>query len=363
MQEPSRSLATDSVTRLACFCSSTILRTDLLTLCLVNQDELLLIVHTQCCWTFYRIEKAIKDLNNISYPDEKRLYSNIEESYIANRNLHKASIDNAVDWLESLKGDLEIKQGKPFEPVEIVTKCPSGIILSVDSMNSVIDEHNKTTDKDFNLESGIVVIDDPISSLDSNSIYSAFSFMQDRTKNAGQFFIMTHNFSLFKEVRRWFCDQKNKPKQGHSLYMLKDELDGKKRIAKISELDPLLRDFNSEYHFLFSTVYNSQTEARLSKLYHIPNIVRKMLEEFFSFKNPTIDSLESKIKNVCQDDTKVRKVIRFVSSYSHADKIGDTEDLSLFQELPSVVKDIMELIRVADESHFKKMESIVRGEQ
>ena len=39
---------------------------------------------------------------------------------------------------------------------------------------------------DFDLESGIVVIDDPVSSLDANSLFSAFGYMKARTAAAGQ---------------------------------------------------------------------------------------------------------------------------------------------------------------------------------
>ncbi|MCG8047039.1 MAG: AAA family ATPase [Candidatus Thiodiazotropha endolucinida] len=59
-------------------------------------------------------------------------------------------------------------------------------------------------DEDFNLEEGIVVIDDPISSLDANSLYSAFGFMKEKTKDAKQLFILTHSFSFFRLVRGWF---------------------------------------------------------------------------------------------------------------------------------------------------------------
>ena len=41
-------------------------------------------------------------------------------------------------------------------------------------------------DKSFSLKDGIVVIDDPVSSLDSNALFHAFGFMKGRTKDAGQ---------------------------------------------------------------------------------------------------------------------------------------------------------------------------------
>ena len=59
-------------------------------------------------------------------------------------------------------------------------------------------------DRRFNHEEGIVVLDDPVSSLDANALFLAFGFIKERTKDVGQLFILTHNFSLFRQVRNWF---------------------------------------------------------------------------------------------------------------------------------------------------------------
>jgi len=41
-------------------------------------------------------------------------------------------------------------------------------------------------DKDFDLKNGIIVLDDPVSSLDANALYLAFGFIRERTRDAGQ---------------------------------------------------------------------------------------------------------------------------------------------------------------------------------
>lgn len=50
----------------------------------------------------------------------------------------------------------------------------------------------------LNKDNGIVVVDGPVSSLDSNFLYCAFGFMKSRLKDTGQLFVLTHNF-LFLE--------------------------------------------------------------------------------------------------------------------------------------------------------------------
>jgi wobble nucleotide-excising tRNase len=59
-------------------------------------------------------------------------------------------------------------------------------------------------DTDFKLKDGIVVIDDPVSSLGANSLYCAFGYMKERTRDAKQLFVLTHNFGFFRQVKNWF---------------------------------------------------------------------------------------------------------------------------------------------------------------
>ena len=59
-------------------------------------------------------------------------------------------------------------------------------------------------DKSFDLKKGIVVIDDPVSSLDTNALFQAFGYVKDRTKDAGQLIILTHSHSFFRLVKNWF---------------------------------------------------------------------------------------------------------------------------------------------------------------
>ena len=51
-------------------------------------------------------------------------------------------------------------------------------------------------DQEFNSATGIIVVDDPVSSLDSNSIFQAFAFLKNSVKDAEQVFLMSHNFDF-----------------------------------------------------------------------------------------------------------------------------------------------------------------------
>ena len=66
----------------------------------------------------------------------------------------------------------------------------------------------------------IIVIDDPISSLDSNLRYRAFSFIKNYTQNAQQVFILTHDFDFLHLTINWLSHASNS-KKNTCYYMIK----------------------------------------------------------------------------------------------------------------------------------------------
>ena len=92
-------------------------------------------------------------------------------------------------------------------------------------------------DRRFPLANGVIVLDDPVSSLDANALFLAFAFIRERTKDAGQLFILTHNFSFFRQVRHWFHHLKGQKKK-----------DVSKRPARFFMLDSTLDENATEQH-------------------------------------------------------------------------------------------------------------------
>ncbi|MBN2133646.1 MAG: AAA family ATPase [Sedimentisphaerales bacterium] len=218
-------------------------------------------------------------------------------------------------------------------------------------------------DRRFALSDGIVVLDDPVSSLDSNAIYSAFGFIKDRTKLAGQLFILTHNFTFFRQVRRWFC-WLNKHKKGSAqYYMLDCSVSEGQRCSTIRELDPLLRCYESEYHYLFARVYRTamaRPSRDLQSYYFIPNIARRLLEGFLAFRVPDATGVWAQLQRIEYDTSKKERILRFLHAYSHSAQIAEDEgDLSILSETPSILKDLLVFIESLDEKHYSGMVSLV----
>jgi wobble nucleotide-excising tRNase len=144
------------------------------------------------------------------------------------------------------------------------------------------------TDRRFDFANGVVVLDDPISSLDSNSLFSAFGLIKNRTKDAGQLFILTHNFTFFRQVRNWFRHlpgqrRKDVATRPARFYMLGCASDHNGRYSHIQALDPLLERFESDYHYLFASVVQGASSAttHLEANYLLPNMARRLLEPVY----------------------------------------------------------------------------------
>ncbi len=221
------------------------------------------------------------------------------------------------------------------------------------------------------LSKSIIVIDDPVSSLDMNSLYSAFGYIRDRTQGAGQLFILTHNFSFFRQVRNWFHHVKGQKKKRLEdrpcrFYMLAWDSNGNKRKSSLQALDPLLEQYNSDYHYLFAKIYraayNDNGGRSLEDNYMFPNIARRLLEMFLAFRQPNLSGdLSTKFSRIDFDEAKKIRILRFLHANSHGDAIGTEEhDPSALAEGSSVLEDVVDLIKWEDSKHFAAMEELVK---
>ena len=226
------------------------------------------------------------------------------------------------------------------------------------------------SDHRFDLTRGIIVLDDPISSLDANSLYVAFGLIQQFTSNAGQLFILTHNFTFFRQVRNWFQHIRG-PSGGRSssrpvsFYMLDCIEIEEQRTARIQELDPLLEQYESDYQYLFSCVYKAAFDERtsMSTLYTLPNIARRVLEAFLAFRRPDMSGdLWNKIRSFNFDDARELQILRFVNEHSHSDAIIPPEhDPSVLGETREVLKATLDFMKKADPDHFNGLVTLIKS--
>lgn len=221
---------------------------------------------------------------------------------------------------------------------------------------------------DFDLKRGVVVLDDPVSSLDTNALYTALGFIRARTSDAGQLFILTHNWTFFREVKDWFSHVSGQGKRDRAqrparFYMLQSSFRDGRRTSRISRLDPLLLDHESDYTYLFSRIHRAVTEPTysLEDNYPLPNIMRRFLEAFFAFKQPGPESLRDKLGKVDFDEAKKVQILTFANSFSH-NQIVDLpgHDLSILSESAAVARHVLDLIGKEDAPHLAGLEKEVK---
>lgn len=231
-------------------------------------------------------------------------------------------------------------------------------------------------DRGFDKTKGIVVIDDPVSSLDANALFYAFSFIQDRTKDVGQLFITTHNFGFLRLVRTWLFrvnKTKKKTKKGAQMYMLNCLGSSSGRRAELAALDPLLSEYESEYSYLFSQVVKGAGDSagEIEKFYHYPNIARRVLEAFLAFRLPNSahtweenrfnSDMHGYLHELGFDAAKTNRILNFLNAHSHNARTDGSvdHDESILLETPAVLADVLELIEHADSNHFTEMKKLV----
>ncbi len=202
------------------------------------------------------------------------------------------------------------------------------------------------TDQDFDIEDGIVVIDDPISSLDSNSIFQAFSFLKNTVKEVQQVFILTHNFNFLQLLIGWLRHSNTA-----EYYMVKNNNDSNSnRVATLDSLDKLLIEYSTEYQYLFKILYTFKSDGTIAYVYHIPNIARKALEYFLAIMVPNNASPFKKMEKIDFDEHKKTAIYKFTNDQSHM--TGDGFNPSLVPECQNNVKYLLEMIEAVFPEHY-----------
>lgn len=214
------------------------------------------------------------------------------------------------------------------------------------------------------IQDTIIVIDDPISSFDSNHLFHANFFIKNTCKEALQLFVLTHNFHFFSLEKEWIKIEKaidsisGKKIDLHSLYLVKPMFSEGIRTGNIENADKILSDFDSEYHLLFSSVlqFCDNPQADYISVHTIANICRQLLESFLTFKygRKKLDKCFDEIQGF-ENLSKVRKFVNhFSHKTDHGGSISGFND-NIFAEADKLVPDVLKLIQHIDSVHYNSM--------
>ena len=212
-------------------------------------------------------------------------------------------------------------------------------------------------DQDFDLAEGIVVIDDPISSLDSSSVYQAFSFLKNAVKGARQVFLLTHNFEFLKLLLDWVWNPHMR--KNTTCWMLHcTTTGGTQRETDLKPLDKILLENKNEFTYLFKILTEFESDGTVSNAYPIPNIARKVLETFLE-QHSTGKSFYKKLENLKYDEAKKASLYKYTNDLSHPTLSG--LDPALVGETQTNVKHLLEMIEVVAPVHHKALTDTISG--
>ena len=228
----------------------------------------------------------------------------------------------------------------------------------------------KVKENGNNVAESIIVIDDPISSFDSNHLFNAYAFIETYFDKSKQLFVLTHNFNFFKLLRRKYCKA--------SMYLIESASstvnDVKTRNAKIKNLPKSIMQAMSEYYYLFEKIYNfhknysAGDEIEFDDYMQMANTCRKIIESFASFKIHNISDLSQKLTLLYKcnrpdgyvlsdsEQNECEKIYRFINAFSHDSIFEDSGETDIiFGELDSIVASILALIERADKDHYNAL--------
>jgi wobble nucleotide-excising tRNase len=228
---------------------------------------------------------------------------------------------------------------------------------------------SKLDEKGRRRQDVIAIIDDPISSLDTKALNYALTLLRSALVGAAQVFLLTHNLQFMNEIKKWLKPLARKETDSTAaLYFLDVRLDDRgRRWAKLCVLPKLLRDYDSEYHYLvalvFAFVNNEGENGHLG--YVLPNVMRKVLELFLSFKVPGADGLDSKLKHPIVrdcglDQARVNALSRLTQVESHGDNLDDLVGFSsmTIEETRDAASALLALMEKLDEHHLQMMKRL-----
>lgn len=258
-----------------------------------------------------KTEKQIEDLDTQIETEEAKISDVKKGAEEINKILKRLFIGNSnitlkVEKARNNKGEL-VDITKLYrndgKPANNLSDGERTAIAFAHFFTKIQDSINNKTSKDE-----ILFIDDPISSLDKNHIYSISVMIKEVIDRFNQTFVTTHNFELYRLLKR---------KNNINYYYVKR--DGNSSI--IEKLPKELEKYDSEYEYFFHKLYNFNKDNTNADIYVIGHCARRFLDNYLQYKIPNnqkpLDKLIKYVKELKEDTTKYTVLYRIVNDESH----------------------------------------------
>lgn len=226
---------------------------------------------------------------------------------------------------------------------------------------SMNDAQNKLSDD------GVVVIDDPVSSLDKQAIFQIFSMVVNEMKkhNGRQYFVLTHNLDFFGHLKENFRKKISNDKVRLFSFAITNS------GCVIENIPPLLKKHRSDYYYVFSVLYKFKDKCDMEDAYLVVNLLRRWLETFLEFKFSISGDLQSTLESACGEAQKITakwekpfsanylEMYRFINHGSHGFSDTESTDDSILTHAHQRIQEAFQLVKILDPLHYKKLKKMV----
>ena len=186
---------------------------------------------------------------------------------------------------------------------------------------------------------------------------------------------MTHNLHFMNEVKKWLrkkTESRAGPDKATAALLFLDAVQkggADTRVTSIKEMPKYIREYESEYQYLFHLVlrFTQSPDGQTDYFYLMPNALRKVMEIFLAFKYPGSEGLSEKVNAIASGDHgldagRIRALDRLVQLESHADNLDDLVTFSSItvEETRDAADALLALMLTLDKGHHDRLCSLCR---
>lgn len=314
--------------------------------------------------------------------EEDRLLSEVKTAkedrarLVAEIQLRKGSLHNVSDAIDKINSILQEFFGANAITLEVV-ESPDGKVAYVlkrkgkeakylsegeESVLALVYFLVKLEEDGCDKKNCLVVIDDPVDSQDNIFLFRTAGLLKRQIQDVGQCVIFTHSFDFFNLIRDWLLSKKME--NDSALFSITHDREAVPSLVSIQNLPELIRDYKSEYQYLFQNLYQFSNGTKSLDAPLVPNIARKILEYFACFKWSCRNSEEftSIILNRFVADQNLLKkgtgdfIVKFLHEYSHGQDFTRPISASTFEAKP-IAQNVLKFIQLADSEHYSELSS------
>lgn len=214
----------------------------------------------------------------------------------------------------------------------------------------LFEDKNQSTLKN---EIKLLIVDDPITSMDNINNIFVLELIKKLCNVADvQLFVFTHVWDDFCDI---IYHMKDNGQTKFGFWEVKKDSNGSKIVKNVVAETPYKHNFREIFEFSLKQDANDLSDC---EIYHYPNIMRKILEEYLKFKatksSPTQNNIAIIKEVLCgtkpsaKDDTRVKVLIDVCNILSHKFSRNPSEILSS-------AKFLMNKIKERDPNHYNAM--------